>query len=436
MLLVFIRNRHRRNQNERRLQCHRGTGAGRIFFYLFLKLSIILLDISKRGSVESGVQKDKSVVFKPEVLFLKEASGGLQQLGAQVKMVDAANSLIWAEQFVYTSKFTSNRLENVWWLPFENSDTSVAVSNTTAGAVTVTLTVDGTSPHQSQPTQITLNPWQTRVLDIMDDIVNHNGHIHDTGGISITHNGVPGAVLARMFISKPNKGYSAAVNFIDPASPVSQKWNGNGLRFKNFNGADLDQVLVARNNGSQTSHVQGRVIYTAPNGTVQTINIPQFSISGGSTRLVDLDNLLNNIPNSVGYGGIELDYDTPKGTIATSVQSVSQDGNHVFQVPMFDPQTIPSGAAGFPWKADGDFRTIVYIKNESDSVQKFVTHLVWDGGQYSDGGRDIKPHQTIAVDFRLHRQVLTIVRLARLKPRVRFHIPHRHLGIISKLICL
>ncbi len=330
-----------------------------------------------------------------------EYSGGIQQLGAQVKMVDTANSLIWAEQLVYTSKFTSSHLENVWWLPFENSDTSVAVSNTTSGAVTVTLTVDGTSPNQSQPTQITLNPWQTRRLDIMDDIVGHHGgYVHDTGGISITHTGAPGAILARMFISKPNKGYSAAVNFIDPNTTVSQKWSGDGLRFKNFDGADLDPVLVARNNGSQTSHVTGKIIYTAPNGTVQTINIPQFTVSGGSTREVDLDDYLGNVPATVGYGGLELNYDTPKGTVVTSVQSVSNDGNHVFQVPMADPQNIPSGSAGFPWKADGDFRTIIYIKNESDTIQKFVTHLIWDGGQYSDGEREIKPHQTIAVDFR------------------------------------
>lgn len=316
-------------------------------------------------------------------------------------MVDAENSLIWAEQFVYTSKFTSSRLENVWWLPYENSDTRVAVSNTSASTVTVTLTVDGTSPHQSSPTQITLSPWQTRVLDIMEDIVGHqNGHIHDTGGISITHTGNPGAVLARMFISKPDKGYSATANFIDPESTGSQKWNGSGLRLKNLNGGDLDPVLVARNNGSQTSHVHGRIIYTDPSGSVQTVNISQFSVSAGSTKLVDLDNLVNNLPSSVGYAGIELEYDTPKGTIVTSVQSVSQNGEHVFQVPMFDPQNMPSSAGGFPWKADGDYTTLVYIKNETDSAKKYAVHLIYDGGGYSLGIKKLEGGQTIAVDFR------------------------------------
>jgi hypothetical protein len=155
-------------------------------------------------------------------------------------MVDSDNNLIWAEQFVYTSKFKSSRLENVWWLPFENSKTRVAISNTSGSAVLATITVEGTAPHQSEPMQIGLGPWETRVLDIMSDLIGHpNGNVKERGGISITHTGNAGAVMARMFISKPNKGYSAAESFIDPESTASQKWNGNGVRFRNLNGNDL-----------------------------------------------------------------------------------------------------------------------------------------------------------------------------------------------------
>ena len=38
------------------------------------------------------------------------------QLGAQVKLIDEQHKLIWAEQMVYTNKFVSSRLEDVWWL--------------------------------------------------------------------------------------------------------------------------------------------------------------------------------------------------------------------------------------------------------------------------------------------------------------------------------
>jgi hypothetical protein len=102
--------------------------------------------------------------------------------------------------------------------------------------------------------------------------------------------------------------------------------------------------------------------------------------------------------------------------VITSVQSLSNDGNHVFEVPMLDPANIPSTAAGFPWKADGDFRTIIYAKNESLLPQKFATHLVYDGGQYSTGEIDIEPGQTIAVDFRELRDSQTPDKLNRVIP--------------------
>src|SRR5258706_2046915 len=75
--------------------------------------------------------------------------GSNLQLGAQIKLVDAEHKLIWAEQFVYTSKFISSRLENVWWLPYEDSETKVVVSNTSNSTVTVTIAVDGVSPQQT-----------------------------------------------------------------------------------------------------------------------------------------------------------------------------------------------------------------------------------------------------------------------------------------------
>jgi len=75
-----------------------------------------------------------------------------------------------------------------------------------------------------------------------------------------------------------------------------------------------------------------------------------------STRTMNLHSMIEDadVPPKVTYAGIELDYDTPKGTVITSVQSVGQNGDHVFQVPMFVPQNIPSSAGGFPWKVDGE----------------------------------------------------------------------------------
>ncbi|HMQ03778.1 MAG TPA: hypothetical protein PKD26_07670 [Pyrinomonadaceae bacterium] len=70
---------------------------------------------------------------------------------------------------------------------------------------------------------------------------------------------------------------------------------------------------------------------------------------------------------------------------------------------MFDPENMPASAGGFPWKADGDFRTLVYIKNETDTEREYTAYLTYEGGQYVSGIRKIKPHETVAIDFRTIR---------------------------------
>ncbi|MGB7070010.1 MAG: hypothetical protein WBD22_11000, partial [Pyrinomonadaceae bacterium] len=329
--------------------------------------------------------------------------GGSLQLGAQVKLVDEQRNLILAEQLIYASKFTSNKLENVWRLPPGQSETTLAISNTTYSPLTVAITVDGTAPQQDSPAVIQLDPSQTRILDIMRDIAGHeNGTLQSRGGISISHGGNPGALLAKMMVAQPNRGYSATMGFIDPESTASQRWHGNGLRLRHLDGSLLKAGLVARNTTDQVSRIWGRIPYTMPNGEVSHVNIPFTRINPHSTKLIDLQSLLDgaSVPDSVSYAGIELEYDTPKGSVVTSVMSVSNDGDHVFQVPMFDPQKLPSSAGGFPWKADGDHTTIVYIKNETDSPKKYTASLIFEGGGYSVGVRDLKPSQTAAVDFK------------------------------------
>lgn len=61
---------------------------------------------------------------------------------------------------------------------------------------------------------------------------------------------------------------------------------------------------------------------------------------------------------------------------------------------------MPSSAGGFPWKVDGDYNTIVYIKNETDTLKKITANLLYPGGGYGLGVTEVKAGQTIAIDFK------------------------------------
>ena len=68
------------------------------------------------------------------------------------------------------------------------------------------------------------------------------------------------------------------------------------------------------------------------------------------------------------------------------------------------------------WKVDGDYHSIIYVKNESEASQRFITHLIYDGGQYSNDEREIRPHETVAIDFRELRDQQTPDKMRRLIP--------------------
>lgn len=337
--------------------------------------------------------------------------GAKLQLGVQIKILKLDKGLIFDEQLVQTSRFVSSRLENVWWLPSSQSKTKFIISNTTDSPVTATVMVDGTAPKQQQPTTIELNPHQTKVLDILRDLVGkqQGGTIHKEGGISITHSGTPGAVLARMFVSKENTGFSSVANFIDPQATRSSKWNGSGYRIGKVGNDELTPIVVARNIGNQPTNVSGRISYTNDAGEVVFINVPSIRIDANKIKTIDVERAVrqSNVPANVSHTGFEFEYSTPNGSVVMAALSVSRNDNHVFQVPLFDPERMASSAGGYPWKADGDYTTMLYIKNETDQPQKYTAVLSYEGGNYAVGVKDIKPHQLVAIDFRSLRDSQT-----------------------------
>lgn len=333
--------------------------------------------------------------------------GGKLQLGVQVKILKLENGLIFDEQFVQTSKFVSSRLESVWWLPSSQAETKLIISNTTDSPASTTIMVDGTAPRQQQPVVIQLNPHQTRALDVLRDLVGQQqgGAIHKEGGISITHSGAPGAVLARMLVSKENTGFSSVADFVDPKATRSSKWNGSGYRIGKIGGEELTPIVVARNIGNEPTVVSGRLSYTDNNGDVIFVNVPAVQIAASDTKTIDVERVVrqSRIPENIGHTGFEFNYSTPNGSVVMTALSVSGSGNQVFRVPLFDPERMPSSAGGYPWKAEGDYTAMLYIKNETAEPQKYTATLTYEGGNYIVGVKEIKPHQLIAIDFRALR---------------------------------
>ncbi|MGH9767831.1 MAG: hypothetical protein ACREAB_10395, partial [Blastocatellia bacterium] len=104
--------------------------------------------------------------------------------------------------------------------------------------------------------------------------------------------------------------------------------------------------------------------------------------------------------NDFATAGLEIKYTGAPGSVIASASSVSQSGNHVFALPMKDPQGGLSSTGGYPWFINGSSSTVVFIKNTTNEPRTFTIDLVYAGGQWGSGLKTIAPGQTFKLDVR------------------------------------
>lgn len=325
-------------------------------------------------------------------------NGMSMELGGAVKMINAKKSLILDEELSEPGMdFASTRLEGVWWLPSRKAELRLALSNVTNSYLTTTVTVE-----QNDAKILTLSPHETRVINLSHGEGDFGGvKLRTFGGISITHTGFKGALLARGFVTDANVGYSQVVEFKDPGVAKSSSLNGAGLRLGKLNGKALHPVAVARNTGTAPTIVTGRIRYTTADGTMGVANLPQVSLEAGETKTIDVEsaaNAIGSLQNLV--AGLEFDYTTAPGSVIISAESYSTDDNQVYRVSVIDALAQMSSTGKYPWNLNNGASTVVYLKNVTDQEQQYYLYANYKGGFWIQGIKTIAPHQTVALDMR------------------------------------
>jgi hypothetical protein len=332
-------------------------------------------------------------------------SGKEMELGGVVKLVDSKRSLIFDEELTEPAMmFSSARLEGIWWLPTRDSEVSVVVSNTTDSPLTAVVTIDGVSANQTESKTIELTAHQTQVLDLAEWERSRNAPLPNVGGISIQHSGSKGGLLARGLIRDASKGYSNVIEFSDPRNAKSAKLDGAGLRLGKVNDEELSQIVVARNSSDRLATLTGRLSITDETGRVRILPLPKSQLTAGESRAINLNGILNqDIARNAVTAGLEFEYSGSPGSVIMAAQSLSQDENHVFRVPMVDAASISSSTGQYPWGIDESSSTFVYLKNATDKPQQYHLQVNFGDGVYSLGLKTIEPGQPVVFDLRALR---------------------------------
>jgi hypothetical protein len=208
-------------------------------------------------------------------------------LGAQIYLTDEPNSISFEEKLAELTKFDSRKQEAVWWMPSNQADVKVVLTNTTNVPLAITGTLSRKPHHVGSPQTFQLAAHETKILDLRTDFVNGNQFTNsELVGLSFEHCAVKDALLARVMIKETNRGYSNFAQFSNPDKGKSSEYQGVGFQIEDIGSDIFTPIIVARNVGAETANVNTKISYTLENGTKGIVTLPQERLRSNEMSLL------------------------------------------------------------------------------------------------------------------------------------------------------
>ena len=292
-------------------------------------------------------------------------------------------------------EFSSTQLEGIWWAPSDDALITVALSNTTDKKVTASIVMTRHDGSELKSLAVPLGPHQTRVFSNRDVVARETQLL---GGVSITHDGRPGAVVAQSFVVDERTGFSLNLPFFDPTRSGDAKLEGTGILL----GATTKE-------GEVPLRFSGRLLLrnVSPDAITATPALQQGAVRvelgevwlgpGGSKEItVSPDVAVPGTPPT----GIQITHTGAPGSLIGVWHSVDESESLVVEAPLSAPRPSVRTAGAHPFTLAGDTSAVLYIKNTGNLPAVFTAAIFYSGGDYMFGTRSVGAGETVAFDLR------------------------------------
>jgi hypothetical protein len=301
----------------------------------------------------------------------------------------------------------SSTLEGLWWSEDEKTSGQVALSNTTADNLNVQVGIEWHSiVIPSSP--ISLVKHQTVVLDIaqlLRDLHIASKRI-EKGGLTISHNGAPGALIAQGVVFNKEKRRASNLNFSDPAGVKNNVLNGSGLMLGHpaagsgfAEGAFFVPRLTLKNASKVPQTAAVTVSYTA-NGRARDKALPRISIASHEVRSVDFTPIVTGLGQmSVSGAGLKIEATGGAGTLVAALSSVDASGHTVVDVPLVSRSERSGEGGNHPFRLNETSQSVAYLTNITQRPTKVMVAIFHSGGMFTPELMAVGPGQTVAIDI-------------------------------------
>lgn len=311
-------------------------------------------------------------------------------LGSVLSMVNEDQSLVVDVKLQSPGEFKSSRLEGVWWRDSRESRMTLAVVNTTDETLTPRVIVTAEDGGEIKKQQVPLAPHQSRVLDLQFIMGRNLGAF---GGISISHDGKPGAIMAHAFVVEPKNGLSVNLPFADPAKAGDSKLEGAGVLIGSVQQSLFAGRLLLRN--ASETRLKAAPVLQRGGGIHQ---IAEITLGPGESR--ELRVSPNALPNGGEPIGIQIFHGGESGDLIAQWFSVDASGSLVVETPLRSPAPNERIGGNHPWSIEGDTSSVLYVKNTGSEKGSFLGTIWHSQGQYMIGIKEVNAGETVSIDLR------------------------------------
>jgi len=333
-------------------------------------------------------------------------NGSAMDLGPQLTVSDLKHGLSFDME--PPMGLRSSNLEGVWWSLDRKTNGLVMLSNTTDQNLNVQVNVQWHGQIKAEK-PFSLSSHQTTVLEIANLLkqLDIKALGIESGGLSITHNGAPGALIAHGVVENKEGRFASNLRFIDPAAQKTAVLNGTGLMLAHPasdstfpNTSFFTPHLTLRNTSALPQTATVTIQYSA-HGKSQRQSLSTITLAPHDISNVDFSALLTALRDtSVVDAGVTIEPSGTPGSVVAQLTSIDQDGAKAVDVPLVAVRPGTVGTGAHPFRLEGDSQAVLHLKNLDRDTTTAIVQILYDDGEFSPELVKLGPEESVALDLR------------------------------------
>ncbi|MBZ5536142.1 MAG: Ig-like domain-containing protein [Acidobacteriia bacterium] len=298
-------------------------------------------------------------------------------------------------------------IEGLWWKHDDAVDGYVAISNTTGQNLDVNFAVSDSQGLRGPRRTITLLGHATHVVRLSELQMNRTGgpeaqssvdshtfrRDDQRGGITVSYDGAPGAILLSGGLENAAEGFSAPIVFrsVRQHTASDEPWRSASVgimvgipdpMMEFPSGTRFTPYTILRNGDSKPITVRPGLFYMLGMETKQA-PVPSFQLLPHQTIALDINALLAaaGVKNYSGMVNLEFSYLGNVGALMVATGSVDQTGSYVFDVSAKGINRDRGKRVSY-WDHDGSTDTMFTLWNPDGTAEDLLVILYFHGGAY------------------------------------------------------